>query len=168
MPEDASLDPGTTTHSEKDATEDDPASQGATTGSPGCARRYADVDRDGFGDPRVVSARCDLGPDWVSDATDCDDANAEVYPGQPAAFAVHRGDGSFDYDCDGRNELETEQLGACALAPGCTPGTDGVGWWHGTIAGAPGCGGQQAWLLDCTPSGPACDAITEMRVQRCR
>ena len=35
---------------------------------------------------------------------DCDDENARVFPGQTLWFAVDRGDGSFDYNCSGRDE----------------------------------------------------------------
>jgi hypothetical protein len=31
---------------------------------------------------------------------DCYDLNPSTYPGQTEWFQVHRGDGSFDYDCD--------------------------------------------------------------------
>jgi hypothetical protein len=35
-------------------------------------------------------------------STDCYDQNANAYPGQTNYFTTHRGDGSFDYDCDGQ------------------------------------------------------------------
>jgi prepilin-type N-terminal cleavage/methylation domain-containing protein len=34
-------------------------------------------------------------------STDCYDSNANAYPGQTAWFSVDRGDGSYDYNCDG-------------------------------------------------------------------
>src|SRR3989338_6320021 len=33
--------------------------------------------------------------------TDCYDSNANAYSGQPEWFETHRGDGNFDYNCDG-------------------------------------------------------------------
>lgn len=33
--------------------------------------------------------------------TDCNDYQWRVFPGQTDYFTSHRGDGSFDYDCDG-------------------------------------------------------------------
>jgi len=36
--------------------------------------------------------------------TDCYDSNANVHPGQNSYFTSHRGDGSFDYNCDGAEE----------------------------------------------------------------
>ncbi len=41
---------------------------------------------------------------------DCYDANSNVFPGQTASYAVQRGDGSFDYDCDG---VATRTAAAC-------------------------------------------------------
>ena len=59
---------------------------------------YVDADGDGFGDPStgVVISACDgdVG-DMVTDGTDCDDADPEVYPG--AAEDVCDG---IDNDCD--------------------------------------------------------------------
>ena len=45
--------------------------------------QYRDLDFDGFGDPLHPSI-CDNTPGYVSDATDCDDQNSDVYPGAPA------------------------------------------------------------------------------------
>ncbi len=55
---------------------------------------YVDADADGFGDaarPRVV---CVLGPGFVQDASDCDDASATVFPGAPEVC------NGLDDDCD--------------------------------------------------------------------
>ncbi len=56
---------------------------------------YVDVDGDGFGDPEGAVAACEPPEGHVADATDCDDADARVYPG-----AVETCDG-VDEDCDG-------------------------------------------------------------------
>lgn len=37
----------------------------------------------------------------TSNTLDCYDNNANAKPGQTAYFGTNRGDGSFDYDCDG-------------------------------------------------------------------
>src|SRR3989344_134802 len=45
-----------------------------------------------------------------SGSPDCYDANANAYPGQATWFNANRGDGSFDYNCDGTETLRwTEQ-----------------------------------------------------------
>jgi len=38
----------------------------------------------------------------VTTSTDCYDSNANAKPGQTSFFSANRGDGSFDYDCDGK------------------------------------------------------------------
>ena len=71
---------------------------------------FADTDRDGFGDAKQTKqfcGACDEG--FVPSKTDCYDLNAMAFPRGPVPvdtfddfFAMHRGDGSFDYSCDGR------------------------------------------------------------------
>jgi len=56
---------------------------------------YMDVDEDGFGDPEGGALACALPPGFVTDATDCDDLDAVVFPG-----ATEVCDGADD-DCDG-------------------------------------------------------------------
>jgi len=57
---------------------------------------YADVDGDGFGDPMSELGACDPPEDYVSNAQDCDDTNAEVFP----SAAEVAGNG-IDEDCNG-------------------------------------------------------------------
>jgi hypothetical protein len=64
-------------------------------------RFHRDSDGDGFGDPRASVLACAPPAGYVENAHDCYDRNALAHPGQKDHFAVHRGDGSFDYDCDG-------------------------------------------------------------------
>ena len=56
---------------------------------------YADADGDGFGDAATSSTTCIQPSSTVSDDTDCDDTDADAYPG-----AAERYDG-LDNDCDG-------------------------------------------------------------------
>ena len=55
---------------------------------------YADADGDRYGDPDVEVLACDEPPTAVTDNTDCDDTNANTYPG-----ATELCDGE-DNDCD--------------------------------------------------------------------
>lgn len=70
--------------------------------SPRCeAKWYRDADGDGFGDPATTLVSCSKPDGYVADTSDCYDGNALAKPGQGEQYAEHRGDGSFDYDCDG-------------------------------------------------------------------
>ncbi len=55
----------------------------------------ADTDGDGYGDPDATALACDAPPNYVGDATDCDDGDAAVFPG---ADELCNG---LDDDCDG-------------------------------------------------------------------
>ena len=55
---------------------------------------FADVDGDGFGDAQVYEQAAEQPEGFVEDSTDCDDTNAEIYPG-----ADERCNGEDD-DCD--------------------------------------------------------------------
>ncbi len=56
---------------------------------------YADADGDGYGDPLSMDYACTASSGYLSDDSDCDDANAAIHPG-----ADEYCDG-VDNDCDG-------------------------------------------------------------------
>ncbi len=65
--------------------------------TPGYANYYGDADGDGYGNPtdlKIISG-CESTAGYVLDNTDCNDANAAVYPGAPLV------DNATDNDCDG-------------------------------------------------------------------
>ncbi len=55
---------------------------------------YADADGDGFGNPAVTTLACTAPAGFVSDDTDCDDANASINPSATEAC------NGIDDDCD--------------------------------------------------------------------
>ncbi len=57
---------------------------------------YADADGDGFGDAAASTLACSAPAGFVTNNTDCDDADAAIYPGAPEVC-----DGA-DNDCDGQ------------------------------------------------------------------
>lgn len=56
---------------------------------------YADSDGDGYGNAAVSIQACSTHAGYVSDTTDCDDSNSQVYPGATEVC------NSYDDDCDG-------------------------------------------------------------------
>jgi len=106
---------------------------------------YIDRDGDGYGD---ANSECkgipafDLSkfPNYIEKGGDCYDENANVHPGQTKFFTLNRGDGSFDYDCDGSVTLQYNNNGRCQ---GCEAAVQG---WDGPI---PKAGQTGQYLVGC-------------------
>ena len=64
---------------------------------------YTDSDKDGYGAGQVqtICAGSTAPSGFSTNQSDCYDGNANARPGQTNYFASNRGDGSFDYNCDG-------------------------------------------------------------------
>jgi hypothetical protein len=89
---------------------------------------HRDEDKDGFGDPAVSKRVCGSCPQgYVQDSRDCYDHNPMAYPRGPTDgfedwFPVHRGDGSFDYTCDGMVETsppDPDRAVCVGVRPSC-------------------------------------------------
>ncbi len=93
----------------------------------------------------------------LTQQNDCYDLSAAVNPGQTAYFTGHRGDGSFDYNCNGSVELQYGQSNCTELIQP-----------NGTIGFNPmvtTCGGSgNYWLINAQNE---CSAV-ESRTQGCR
>jgi hypothetical protein len=140
-------------------------SDGSADGSAGvgsCASPvtyYADNDKDGHGDLKAPLRSCAQPAGYVTSSDDCYDGNKQANPNQAGWFTVDRGDGSYDYDCDGTGAPRYPEVGRCQSLAICmaTPG------WQGEVAP---CGQEKAWITDCT--FPLCTPpITERRKQEC-
>jgi hypothetical protein len=119
---------------------------------------YVDADGDGYGDLGGGVEWCAPPPGFVDNHDDCYDAHPEAHPGQPDFFPIDRGDGSFDYDCDG---VETVLYTA---ETSCDWGwCDGEGWSDGV----PDCGVTANWRR-CDWWVVWCDIADTARQQMCR
>jgi hypothetical protein len=134
--------------------------------------RWRDADGDGFGDPAVYAC---VGPEpdgWVDNDLDCWDGHADARPGQTAFFAEDRGDGSWDWDCDGVSTLEYAAAARCNPYPFCNVFEQDGGLARlGFVGVVPGCGGSGTLLQRCNAVLPAsCELVPrdEPSVQRCR
>jgi len=88
---------------------------------------YTDSDGDGWGNMNgssttAVGAPCPKGygttvaPDGTQTSGDCDDTNANVFPGQQKTFTTSYGASkSFDYNCDGQATPAPVQGGAACV-----------------------------------------------------
>ncbi len=75
---------------------DDDCDGSTDEGLSGSTTYYADSDGDGYGDVSSTTVSCTAPSGYVTDATDCDDANAGVNPGEAEV-----GYDAADNDCDG-------------------------------------------------------------------
>ena len=115
-------------------------------GATGCDDYWPDEDGDGYGD-ETRSSRCYCDPTDVYTATndnDCYDDNNAANPSQSAYYETHRGDYSYDYNCDGSESKETEQAFSCNYdILSCN---DTAGW---STSGGPSCGSSATWYSGC-------------------
>ena len=100
---------------------------------------HEDLDGDGFGNPEVRQFALWKPQGFVRNDRDCYDGNADAHPDATRFVDKHRGDGSFDYDCNGTSTKGQTKAGSCSN------GTAHDGW-DGAV---PDCGKQGQWLLDC-------------------
>lgn len=140
-------------------------------GADGCTTYYQDADDDGYGSTISVCSCTPTGDFTSTLSSDCYDSSASVSPTHTSFHSSHRGDGSFDYNCDDTEERRWESTSdSCAFFSdfGCSS-TDG---WNG---GAPTCGAGGTWRETCyysTSGAPwdwGCYWDTEVaRTQTCR
>ncbi|MFT5681159.1 MAG: hypothetical protein ACI8RZ_002065 [Myxococcota bacterium] len=116
----------------------------------GCDDFFYDGDGDTYGISGSQECWCDEGsyPYTGLDVDDCYDASANAHPGQTSYFEVDRGDGSYDYNCDG-----SEQELLTGVTTGCSwdfepfsCGIDATGW----ISSEPNCGDSGVYSDDCS------------------
>jgi hypothetical protein len=135
------------------------------TSSPCTTVYYRDADGDGFGSPQISLASCSKPDGYVDNANDCYDSNEKAKPGQTGRFKEHRGDGSYDYDCDGAAtpikdrvaivpDLSTaacppppKQTVACDYATQSAAWRDAIDGWYLAV---PACGVQAGYGPGCT------------------
>lgn len=78
-----------------------------------CPSYWRDADGDGFGAPGTAITSCTVPDGYVSNESDCYDLNWSAKPGSTGPFVDHRGDGSWDYNCDGVETIFRTKLAVC-------------------------------------------------------
>ncbi len=116
-------------------------------GASGCTTYYRDYDGDGYGDPDLSSCLCSASDPYTSRYdNDCYDYNASANPAATGYYTTSRGDGSYDYNCDGTESEYYTARGACdyeLLELDCILTT---GWESSTAA----CGSTGRYITGCT------------------
>lgn len=147
------------------------AGSAGSAGSAGVAGTVGAVDAgaDAIEDAASEAAGCpssapgaDSDGDGTVDADDCLPCDPNVHPNVTAWHSVPRSDGSWDYDCNGVEELEYPTAGKCAQ-PGCVLQQ---GFYK-----VPPCGGAGEKIAWCKVNGYSCTTQYESSgssKQRCR
>lgn len=120
---------------------------GITSDASGCASPqefFIDRDHDGYGGGEKVKA-CALREGLATRGGDCDDSDNRVHPGQKDYFAVPRKDGSFDFDCDGRQKLRLTTRAFCRVKEDGHGCVNSSGWAIGPNKHIPKCGQPEEW-----------------------
>ena len=109
--------------------------------------------------PRTAKTACSAPPRHVTNGDDCYDGNYYARPNQTADFTMHRGDGSFDYNCDGEQTLRESRshLGVCTCDGAACTIDEG---WLGVV---PECGASATFGM----SGISCAPTPVQKVQAC-
>jgi len=134
---------------------------------------YLDADGDGYGVTTTTVTACAAPPGYADNGDDCYDLNSDAYPGAPGyphqsgvctrgfiiggCDAPDRGDGSYDYDCDGvERPYSTRRISACGGS--CTA----EGW----TTSVPSCGGTGSFK-SCSLVSAGCASATRLSTCQC-
>jgi len=117
-------------------------------GATACQWYMLDQDGDGYGVDGPQKCLCaPKAPYTGTDASgDCCDTDARVHYGQTAWFTGRSKCGNFDYNCDGREDRQYNNVVRCGSFPDC--GNNVVAGWQGTSI--PDCGQTGTWSTDCS------------------
>ncbi|MBT9554874.1 MAG: thrombospondin type 3 repeat-containing protein [Myxococcales bacterium] len=133
-------------------------------GAKSCKTYYPDADGDTYGAKVTGKCLCAKTASYaVENNDDCYDGNKYAKPGNGAWYVSQRGDGSFDYDCDG-NETRRHTLpgGNCSTILGFCSATQ-----IGFVGSVPACGQSGKFLGGCDSGFFSCDDETSTLQQEC-
>ena len=126
------------------------------SGAEGSTTFGADTDADGFGDSANTRDECQQPDGFVSDLTDCNDADATIYPG-----GEERCDGAGDEDCDGEIN-EDDAVDALVFAAD----SDGDGFGDpGALVSA--CEPPSGYVNDSSDCDDADASVSPIASERC-
>ena len=139
-----------------DGTADEP-------GASDCTTYYADSDGDGYGDSGSSQCQCSADSSYsTTNSSDCYDSNSSANPAQTNYFTTHRGDGSYDYDCD---SSETKRY---TTTYSCSWNVVSCSTTQGWTSSSPSCGGSGTWVTSCSWDWFGCSTSTTSVTQECK
>ncbi len=146
-----------------DSIDNDCDSSTDEAGASGCTTWYYDYDGDGYGSSSVSgSCLCSKSGYYTSSvATDCYDYSTAANPAATTWYSTNRGDGSYDYNCDGSQSTYYSSTYSCGSWPGCS---DGLGW----RSSVPSCGATGSYVTNCYLDWFSCSVDTSTYTQYCR
>lgn len=112
----------------------------------GCTNFFRDDDNDGFGGGVGVCMCAPNATYATPTGNDCYDQNDLAKPGQSGWFTTDRGDGSFDYNCNGGADSKWSDDHDCGCPPATFDPDPFIEGWDGD----PGCGNYGTWVTSCT------------------
>ena len=129
----------------------------------GCDDYYYDYDGDLYGSTVSQCLCSPSGYYTASVSTDCYDLNTQASPGATSYRATDRGDGSFDYNCDGVEDTRYSSTGVCSIYSLCAVSKG----WSGSVEA---CGDSGSYISACAfnVSTLNCSATTSSTTQTCR
>ncbi len=121
---------------------------------------YRDADGDGYGNPSVTQSSCTQPAGYVANNTDCYDGNILAHPGQTNYYTTNRGDGSFDYDCNGTWDQDPGMACLTSLpAPICSSPNNYPNGTAGYVSSIPACGQYGTWRICCSFTNSSCTTL---------
>ncbi len=128
----------------------------------GCSTWYYDYDGDGYGSTTSKCLCSSTGYYTSRYNTDCYDSNSDASPAATSWFSNNRGDGSFDYNCDGTATKRYTGTGGCGGWPTCNVSNG----WNSSVAS---CGTSANWVSSCSTEVLfSCSKNYTTRTQDCR
>lgn len=94
-------------------------------------------------------------PDDNNSGYDCSESSSWANPGSTFKCFQHRGDGSFDYDCDGDEELTYQNISSytCGWDGSCYDSCNPISGSAGWRISIPPCGESGDWSQSCNETG---------------
>ncbi len=132
-----------------------------TEDATGCTDYYYDYDGDGYGSSSLPP-KCycqETGYYRSGYDNDCYDYNSGASPAASTYTTSQRGDGKYDWNCDGTETKYYTSVGTCSGAVWICSWSSG---WDGTV---PACGAAHDWIDGC--DGFTCSTSTVSQTQPC-